>query len=457
MRKELFVSIATAIPAGRIKKLNGGNLGPSMIYAHHPEGNLNREFAELNLPLTRLHDAPWENPGMRLVDIPQIFANPKADPEDPESYYFDQTDDYIQNIIETGTGIIYRLGVSIEHGLKRYFLKPPADVSKWVAICANIIRHLNYGKWNGHNFDIRYWEIWNEPCNWDKDSQGNPTLAKMWDGTMEEFNRFYCEAASALKKLFPELKFGGPSHGVSTGNLEPFLQACRQTGAPLDFYSWHCYSDSVERYRDQVPEVRRIVDAAGFPDAELHLNEWHYHPRVPDDYYLKMSVPEQRAFRSHYIRDGKGLDSGAFICAVQTAWQDVPLDMGCYYTTGLSNYGIFDGFYETTKSYFGMKAFGKIVRYPFRIKTEASSPVYALAGHDSGERFAVVVSVYRGGPANLTLDFDAIPEIPEVFGLNELNDLTPIRFQLDEQKLHLEVSGNSAVFLIEFTIKGGKK
>ena len=41
-------------------------------------------------------------------------------------------------------------------------LLPPKDFRKWAQICEHIIRHYNEGWADGHKWDIRYWEIWNE-------------------------------------------------------------------------------------------------------------------------------------------------------------------------------------------------------------------------------------------------------------------------------------------------------
>ncbi|MBI4578450.1 MAG: hypothetical protein HY718_02035 [Planctomycetes bacterium] len=37
------------------------------------------------------------------------------------------------------------------------------DFAKWAKICVNIIRHYNEGWADGFHYNIRYWEIWNEP------------------------------------------------------------------------------------------------------------------------------------------------------------------------------------------------------------------------------------------------------------------------------------------------------
>ena len=152
---------------GKIKKVNGGNLAPAIVN-EKAGGSIRKEFGELHLPLTRLHDAPLENAGTRLVDVPLIFANFHADPDDPRNYYFKQTDDYLKNCIELGTSIYYRLGTSIEHGIHKYFLDPP-EARQWIEIVSHIIRHYTEGWADGFRYDIRYWEIWNEPECTDRD------------------------------------------------------------------------------------------------------------------------------------------------------------------------------------------------------------------------------------------------------------------------------------------------
>ncbi|MGN0871828.1 MAG: hypothetical protein ACI4UV_11625, partial [Victivallales bacterium] len=180
---------------GRIKPLNGGNLAPP-LFNEEGKMNIREAYAELNLAYARLHDSPLENPGMRLVDVSLIFANFHADTDDPQNYYFTQTDDYIANCLATGTSICYRLGCSIEHSIRKYFTHPPADCKRWIEIASHIILHYNEGWAGGFYYNIEYWEIWNEP----------DLGPKMWTGTQEEFYEFYLQVATELKRRFPHLK-----------------------------------------------------------------------------------------------------------------------------------------------------------------------------------------------------------------------------------------------------------
>ena len=142
-------------------------------------------FREAGIPYTRLHDVEYPYGSGEYVDIPCIFKNFDADVEDPASYNFDLTDDYMEAITETGCKPLYRLGVSIEHPAKKRYIYPPRNYLKWAKICEHVIRHYNEGWADGFHMDIGYWEIWTEPNHCKKE---NPL---MWGGDMPEFARFY--------------------------------------------------------------------------------------------------------------------------------------------------------------------------------------------------------------------------------------------------------------------------
>ena len=445
MKEKATVKVNCAAENGMIRRLNGGNLAPALTANRRRFRDITQPFGELKLPCTRLHDAPLENPNMRLVDVNNIFPLFHADPDDGRNYYFDQTDDYIENCLNCGTQIVYRLGVSIEHGKKRYFVAPPEDYEKWAKICIRIIEHFNEGRWHGHYWQIKYWEIWNEPANCDSDG-----LPKMWGGTTDEFNNFYCTVSKILKERFPHLMIGGPSHGLGNGEpggpTEVFLKKCAAEKAPVDFYSWHCYSDSIEHYAKQVAPIRKMVDACGFPHAELHLNEWHY---VPMDWSRSGDIAYHKFF---YSADGfKGLDSAAFLCGVLTSWQDTPLDMGNYYTVTSSGYGIFTNLAEPTKSYFGLKAFGQMsADYPKRFKVKTAAPVYALGGSAPDGRKMLLISCFKLDAGKVTVTFEQEIRNVTVRLVDRDHDLAEIPASPPGKKLELAYTGTSAVFTVEF-------
>ncbi len=441
------VSVYPETESGIIRRLNGGNLAPALYANRRSYRDITEPFRELRLPCTRLHDAPLENPNMRLVDVNNIFPLFHADPDDSRNYCFEQTDDYIANSLACGTQIVYRLGISIEHGKKRYYTAPPENYEKWAEICIRIIEHFNEGLWNGHYWNIRYWEIWNEPGNNDPDG-----LPKMWGGTEDEFNVFYCAVSRILKARFPHLMIGGPSHGL--GNAEPggpteiFLKKCASEHAPVDFYSWHCYSDSIAHYVNQVAPIRKKVNECGFPNAELHLNEWHYFPMDWD----RETSNDLEYHKFFYSADGfKGLDSAAFLCAVLAGWQDTPLNMGNYYTTTCGSYGLFTQFTEPTKSYCGMKAFGILAsECGKRFRVAAEAPVYALGGMAGSGKKMLLVSCFKPEWKKVELVFDRKILNTTLLLIDEKHNLEPVPVNPRGNRLELPFEGSSAVFLLEF-------
>lgn len=446
--KDISVKIYTDSTIGRIKKLNGGNLAPP-ISSEETGYNIRKEFQSLNMPLTRLHDAPQDNPGCRLVDIHQIFANWHADEHDPRNYYFIQTDDYLRNCIEGGTNVYYRLGESIEHGVKKYFVAPPANIAKWIDIASNIIRHYTEGWADGFHFPIVYWEIWNEP-------EGKST----WGGTLDEFNAFYVATATELKKRFPHLKFGGPAHGgYHRTSTTVFINYCAKHHAPLDFYSYHQYIHEPFDWIQKTPViVRRELDAAGYLDTEIHLNEWHYVPSNDTWRQMRITGEEFWGIKVNIDEDMKGLDSAAFLCAVMSGWQDAPIDMGCYFTcTGFQNWGMFRSRTNTrTKSYYGMLAFGNIVRYPVRLKVEKNSnEITVLAGTDESGNSALLISMFKTGDADLAIEFSEKVMVEDVTMLDDQHDFSPFYYyEFADNKLTLHVASSSAVIMVKYTADG---
>jgi len=433
-----------------IRRLNGGNLAPYI--ANEMAGmNIRKSFAELNLAFARLHDAPLTNAGCRLVDISHIFPLFHLDENDPRNYDFSYTDDYIRNCIEeSGTAIFYRLGESIDHSVRKYKIDPPADIPKWINICSNIIRHYTEGLWNGFRYDIRYWEIWNEP-----DCGGNtridPNAKNLeWLGTLDEFNAFFVQVITELKKRFPALKFGGPAHcGFAEGKTDLFIRYCAEHKAPLDFYSYHCYSSDPYTWIQQTPGmVRKLLDDNGYPDAEIHLNEWHY---FPGEWHRLRNDPE---YKNHmYESEMKGLDCAAFINTTMMLWQDTPLTYGAYYTCIAGGWGIYAGSSTgKTPAWYGVKAYGDIVRYPERLEVSSSMhEVTVLAGAAPDGSKELLISAFKTGEMSycVTLDQPVSADRCTVLLLDNEHRLTaPESLKIEGATLSFASVSNSAVVLI---------
>ena len=241
-------------------------------------------MTEAGIPYSRLHDVGGAFGQGKYVDIPNIFRDFDADVNDPASYDFTFTDLLVEQLFKAGVEPYFRLGVTIENAahVKSYWLDPPKDYQKWAEICEHIMRHYLKGWANGYHYPITYWEIWNEPEN---------PAGMMWTGTYEAFYRLYEVTAKHLKACYPNVKIGGygatgvygcqlPHEERNEGDkklhvfFQGFMKHVKESGAPLDFFSWHNYVEASYIITCDA-WLRKEMDRWGFADVELHLNEWN--------------------------------------------------------------------------------------------------------------------------------------------------------------------------------------
>jgi len=94
-------------------------------------------YQAARIPYNKTHDMGLIN--HHGFDITNMFPNFDADVNDPNSYDFIVTDNSLLITQDAGTKIYFRLGESIEHGIKKYATLPPKDFQKWAEICEHII------------------------------------------------------------------------------------------------------------------------------------------------------------------------------------------------------------------------------------------------------------------------------------------------------------------------------
>lgn len=357
---------------GRIKPLNGTNFWARLWNAR--VFDTQEIVSQARFSTVRLHDIPLDNLGLRLVDYQHIFGNFNADAKNPENYYFAPTDDYIKRILDGGSKVIYRLGTSIEHSApNNYYAKDPADHAQFSEICAGIVRHYNKGWANGHEWNVEYWEIWNEPN----------LRPQMWDKDFGAYCQLYVDVSKRLRAEFPDIKIGGPALTHAGLNLvEQFVKTCRDANAPLDFFSWHAYPSEPESVLNSPAQVRSILDKYNYKNAELHLNEWHYFPCSWSEIHGTNGGPERKMYWRTCPHGMNGVDAAGFVGFVLSRWQDTPLDMSNYYATNMSNWGLIDEDGYIRPTFYALSAFGKLVsEAPVRVAADQPEKyISVLAG-----------------------------------------------------------------------------
>ena len=369
--------------AGTIKPLHGINNSPVTYGKPLPE------LTDAGIPFVRLHDTAGAFGGTHFVDIPNIFPDFDADPNDPASYDFAFTDAYLKGLTSSGVKIFYRLGVTIEnhHAIKAYRIHPPKDFEKFARICEGVIRHYNEGWADGFQYNIEYWEIWNEPEN-----------PPMWTGTREEYFELYRVTANHLKKAFPNLKIGGYAscgfYAATRNDCNEFYQSFltyfdaflqyisdEKTKAPLDFFSWHLYTADPEEIIRHADYADSVLKKYGFGEVENIFDEWNYTNRTKT-----------------MFDDMKEMPGAAFVASAFCLMQNSPIDMALYYDAlPPRTYG---GLYyfpsqKVTKTYWSFWMFNKLYRLGTAAPavSEGETKCFALAAkNDDGEMAILIVN-----------------------------------------------------------------
>ena len=354
-------------------------------------------MTEAGIPFSRLHDVWGSFGGGRFVDVPNLFRDFDADENDPANYDFTFTDYLITALVKANVEPYYRLGITIENqaNIKPYRTMPPKDPAKWARICEHIIRHYTEGWADGYHYNIRYWEIWNEP---------EVQNQMMWSGTPEEFYRLYDVAAKHLKACFPHLKIGGyancgftaiaPRMAINpeTCRLEPvppipleyntlnfflgFMAYIKEHNSPIDFFSWHSYVD-VTRMVVMDKWLHEKLKEFGYEGLETHLNEWN-----------------------PYAQEFGTAHHSAEVAAMMLAMQNGYVDLCCIYdmrTTNAPYCALFNTHtHKPIHAYYAMVAFNTL--YQLGTQVEAVSDeerVYAVAASD-GTHHALMISNLSG-------------------------------------------------------------
>ena len=380
--KKITVDLGKSI--GPVRPMHAVNNGP--VYKFNADQRITNieHFRAAGIPYARNHDAAHSElyGGDHTVDVHAIFRDFDADPYDEKSYDFVCTDEYLRVIDFAGVKTFYRLGSKIEHWPKKYGTLPPKDFNKWAVICEHIIRHYNYGWANGFNYGLEYWEIWNEP-DLDPDDSDNK---RTWGGTKAQFFDLYETASKHLKKCFPELKIGGPGLAGTWDWGRDFLVEMKKRGAPLDFFSWHCYTADVAKFKMFVDHWRKELDDAGFPDTESILNEWNYVCGWVGDKWIES------------IKTMKNYKGAAFIAGAMEECQNAGLDMLMYYDARPHPMnGMFktDMVCEVLKGYYPFYMFNILYKLKSAVEAKSlSEDVYCCAA-SNGSESAIMLTYYN--------------------------------------------------------------
>ena len=156
-------------------------------------------------------------------------------------------------------------------------VSPPKDWNKWEQLMEAFARHL-VERYGIEEVSQWYFEVWNEP-NLD-----------FWAGNPREetYYELYDHAASAIKRVSPRLRVGGPSTAQAAW-VDRFLAHCKEKNVPVDFASTHVYgndrSEDVFGTHENIPRTKMVcravkkvhdqIAASAFPNTPLIWSEFN--------------------------------------------------------------------------------------------------------------------------------------------------------------------------------------
>jgi xylan 1,4-beta-xylosidase len=302
--------------AGEIRSFQGVNGGP-LEFRPKP-ADVTRLYRAVGIDMIRAHDyggpvdidAKWSSQDpLATIGHPDpracIFPDWEKDSSQEASYNWAPTDRVIGAMVNAGAKVFYQIGRTWGADPE-----PPADFDKYADIVKHVAMHYNGGWANGFHYNIRYWEVWNEP---DLVLPRQGKLVKWyWGGTPEQYYSLYEKIARAIKSYDPGLKVGGPAQaagGMSGPYREGLIAWCAAHRAPLDFYSWHRYSTASWDPYDLARigrDVQHVLAANGFGRAENVVDEWNMDLDLSFKGPVNQTSAEQAAFTASaliYLED----------------------------------------------------------------------------------------------------------------------------------------------------------
>ena len=234
------------------------------------------------------------------LDIGNIYPDLSVPPSLPSATNFTLADAAFSEIVDNGFTPYFRLGNSGGQQAGSDYHPDNWGSPNTTAQLQNLVdamvlivgRYSNATRWD---LPLAHVEIWNEPNEpgfwqpWPKACRAGPcnstdNMTAHWP----LFEDLFSQAARALKANFPQVKVGGPGLGISsyctpdpatnrsrTGgqgvNIKPFIQKLVAENVPLDFLSFHRYSNDPHIIAQCGRAIRAMIPA----QWELHVTEWN--------------------------------------------------------------------------------------------------------------------------------------------------------------------------------------
>jgi xylan 1,4-beta-xylosidase len=286
----------------------------------------------------------------------------------------------------------------------------PNSWDEWEKLIYKLAEH-----YKSRNAGIEYWELGDE-CDIG-DAGGAPH-----DCTPENYAVLYQHTMESIRRADSSAQVGGPTAAnYDTAVLSYLVDYCAKNHVPLDFVSWHVYSDNPQKFRDTMEYIKNVLAKYPSIHPKTFLDEWNEGlPRTALDprfqpclitevaYQMKEAGIDYMAY--YQIRDYP-LSAAQFAKFMRPQATSM---MDRWWNRDVQVDGLFDFQDQIRPSYFAFKMLSRLTGDRVRFETNDKT-VHGLAAWDktlglynlllwnfSGEPVHVDL-VLKGGPSPLVL------------------------------------------------------
>ena len=277
----------------------GGVPGPVKGYPQFPD--MTPLWREAGVTVVRSFD--WVSRLDTRDNPTSLFPDWSADVDDPTSYNFAATDQWVEAVHAIGAEVMFTVASSIPSNKL-----PAQDLEVYGQVVEHIVRHYSQGWAGGPAKPLRIYEFGDQPDFGPLHFAGRP----------DEFCAMYRAFCEAVRRVDASLTVGGPATAfpleADAPYREGFLTFVRENDLPLDFFSFLWFTDGSRDpldYRYVSRELRALLDRHGFTDTELTLSYWNY-----------LAVPSSSA---------PAAEKGAFQAATAIYLQDTLIDHAFFF------------------------------------------------------------------------------------------------------------------------------
>lgn len=168
-------------------------------------------------------------------------------------------------------------------------ISPPTNIQSWKNMVIALIKHC-INRYGIDEVKSWYFEVWNEP----------DYINHFWEGSKSDYFKFYQETVEAIRSVCSSLKVGGPALlPIIYRNdnwLDDFVYFCDKENVPLDFISFHIYSDNF--FIDY--QKNNFINNKFCPEGpEVSFHESNYVKKIIQYYMDSVQKISEQKFEYH--------------------------------------------------------------------------------------------------------------------------------------------------------------